>query len=35
MNGFLKFLKRVFVEKLWIKIICLALAFFVVILLNI
>lgn len=35
MNGFLNFLKKVFVEKLWIKLICIALAFFVVILLNI
>lgn len=35
MNPFLKFLKDVFVSKFWIKAICLILAFFIVILLNI
>lgn len=35
MNPFLKFLKDVFVSKFWIKAICLVLAVFVVLLLNI
>lgn len=35
MNPFLKFLKDVFVSKFWIKAICLILAVFVVLLLNI
>lgn len=35
MNAIGRFLKRVFIEKLWIKLICIALAFFVVIFLNI
>ena len=35
MNPFLKFLKDVFVSKFWIKAICLILAVFMVILLNI
>ncbi len=35
MNGFAKFLKNVFVRKLWIKLISAALAVLVVIFLNI
>ena len=35
MNPFLKFLKDVFVSKFWIKVMSLALAVFVVILLNV
>lgn len=35
MNPFLKFLKDVFISKFWIKAICLILAVFMVILLNI
>lgn len=31
---FVKFLKRLFVDKLWLKIFCLALAFFAALTLN-
>ncbi len=35
MNPFIRFLKNVFISKFWIKAICLILALFVVILLNV